>query len=180
MGGRRRLKGGAERLLGDHSGLSGRAFRRVYDALAEEYDLSGRLAQLEASRVALAWVNLEAASMALEAVRRARETGRGRRPSTRDLERASRRQGLADTSYAQALDRLRALAGPRKPLDLAQALAAQAREHEAARAHSLPQPPSPRHNPGGSPAPQATNFGPAPGRGEFTVGDCGLAGAPDG
>jgi hypothetical protein len=152
MGGKRRLKAGAQRLLGDHSRLSGKVFRRCYDALGEEFDLSSRLLQLEASRVALAWVNLDAASQALETIRRARETGKGQRPTTRDVERAARRQGLADTSYSQALSQLRSLAGPRKPLDLAEALAQARAEHDAeAGAHRSAQPSTTSPGDGGSP-----------------------------
>jgi hypothetical protein len=123
MGGRRPLKAGAVRLLGKHDGASGRAFRRAYDALVTEYGPFTPLGCLEASRVAVAWVNLEAATRALEAARAARERGKGRRPSTRDVERAARRQGLADQSYSQGLDKLRALAGPRQPSSLGDALA---------------------------------------------------------
>jgi hypothetical protein len=123
MGGKRRLKGGAARLRGRHDGLAGRAFRRSYDALAEEFDLSSPLARLEASRVAAAWVNVAASTRALEVARRARANGRGRRPGSRDLERASRRQGLGDASYSQALARLRELVGERRSPSLAEMLA---------------------------------------------------------
>lgn len=130
MAGRRRLKGGAVRLLGKHDGASGRAFRRVFDALAHEFALSTPLARLEASRVAVAWVNLEAATVALEVARHARANGRGRRPGSREIERAARRQGLADTSYSQALDKLRELVkgnGHRATLDPLAALTAASR-----------------------------------------------------
>ena len=95
MGGRRPLKAGAVRLLGTHDGLSGRAFRRGYDALAHAFDLSQPLARLEAGRAAVAWANFEAATRALADARRARERGTGRRPSAHAVERAARRQGLA-------------------------------------------------------------------------------------
>ena len=107
------LKGGATRLLGKHQGKPGRAFRLCFDALGETFDLSTKLARLEASRVALAWVNVIEASQELQNLRRRRSTGSGRRPSVRDIERAARRQGLADASYSQALDKLRALVGTR-------------------------------------------------------------------
>ena len=115
MGGKRRLSAGAPRLLGSHSGSRGRSYRRSYSALAAEFDLTSPLAKLEAGRVAVAWTNLEAATESLEAARRAREEGRGRRPSPRTLERLARRQGLADTSYAQALNQLRELVGAHRP-----------------------------------------------------------------
>jgi hypothetical protein len=115
MGGRRRLSAGAPRLLGSHSGARGRAYRRAFNALVAEFDLASALARLEAGRVAVAWVNLEASSESLEAARRAREEGRGRRPSPRTIERLARRQGLADQSYAQALAALRELVGAQRP-----------------------------------------------------------------
>jgi len=92
------------------------------NALAEQFDLGSKLARLEASRVAAAWTNFEAATRALDAIRRVRASGRGRRPSARDVERAARRQGLADQSYSQALDRLRALAAQRQQPSLAERL----------------------------------------------------------
>ena len=120
MGGRGRLGGGAPRLLGRHDGARGRAYRRAFNALAEEFDLTSPLAKLEAGRVAVAWVNLEASSESLELARKAREAGRGRRPSSRTLERLARRQGLADQSYAAALDKLRELVGAhRQPATIA-------------------------------------------------------------
>jgi hypothetical protein len=55
-----------------------------------------------------------AAQRALEAARRERERGKGRRPGAREIERLSRRVGLEDNSYAQALAALRDLAGPKR------------------------------------------------------------------
>ena len=111
MGGRRRLKAGAPRLLGRHDGPSGRAYRRGYDALeADLGSFASELVRFEAGRVAVAMLNLETAIRALAAARRARESGKGRRPGPRDLERLARRQGLADATYSQALDKLRELA----------------------------------------------------------------------
>jgi hypothetical protein len=113
MGGKRRLKAGAVRLLGTHDGVSGRAFRRAYDALGQEFDLSRPLARLEASRTAAAWANLEASTRALQAGRKARESGKGRRLGARDLERLARRHGLDDGSYAAAAARLETVAKKR-------------------------------------------------------------------
>ncbi len=127
MAGRRRLKCGAPRLLGYHGGAPGRAYGRAYKALAAEYGPfeRGTLLALEAGRVAAAWVNLEAATVALTEARRSRVTGKGRRPNERAIERLARRQGLADQSYSQALDRLREMAtATKKGADLAKALAA--------------------------------------------------------
>jgi hypothetical protein len=106
---KRQLRSGAPRLLGDHSGPRGYSYRRCWLALAREFPLDTPLLKLEAGRVAACWVNLEAASYALEEARVQRETGKGRRPSVHMIERLSRRQGLADQSYSQALAALREL-----------------------------------------------------------------------
>jgi hypothetical protein len=107
-------------------GSKGFTFRRCYDALAEELGLFTRLQALEASRVAVAWVNFEAASRALAAARHARMNGRGRRPNVQAIERLARRQGLADQSYAQALAALRELVGTRRaPAPIADLVARQ-------------------------------------------------------
>lgn len=111
MGGKRRLIGGAVRVLGDHSGAEGAAFRRCYAALVERYgEFTTKLLRLEASRVAVAWVNWADATKALSAARRHRAKERGRRPGSRDVERLARRQGLADGSYQLALNRLEEMA----------------------------------------------------------------------
>jgi len=96
-------------MLVHHHGFAGKAFSRCYVALLEEYPQiqTSKLARLETSRVALAWVNLQLSTHALDEARWKRAHGRGQRPSTRDLERCARRQGLADGSYSQALDSLR-------------------------------------------------------------------------
>ena len=110
MGGRRRLKAGAPRLLGRHDGPRGRAYRRCFDALAAEFALDRPLAQLEAGRVALAWALLQAATESLETARTTREQGQGRRPSAREIRSLEKRVGLADGTYSAALDKLRELA----------------------------------------------------------------------
>jgi hypothetical protein len=113
MAGRRPLKGGAVRLLGHHGGVEGVNFRRAFDALAEALGPFTRLQAYEASRVAGAWANFEAASRALATARRARMHGKGRRPNAQAVEKLARRQGLADGSYSQALAALRALGAER-------------------------------------------------------------------
>jgi hypothetical protein len=107
--GHKPLARGAVRVLGDHGGAAGRLFRVAYDALAETFPLTTKLLRLEASRAAAAWGRWVGAQRVLEAARREREQGKGRRPSARNLERLSRRVGLEDTSYAAAVDRLREL-----------------------------------------------------------------------
>lgn len=113
MGGRRYLKNGAPRLLGNHGGMEGAAYRRAYADLAEEFDLSSAFLRFEAGRVAALRVQLEAGTKALAAAQRSRRLGKGRRPNAQQIERLSRRAGLADGSYAQALARLEHLA-PRR------------------------------------------------------------------
>jgi hypothetical protein len=127
------LKARAPRLLGKHGGRDGRAYRRAYDALLLEYGPFDRpLLRLEAGRVSVAWMNVEIATRALVTARRARERGRGRRPSVQAVERLAKRQGLADASYSQALDKLRELvqANGRGPRPLAELV-----EHEQHEQH---------------------------------------------
>jgi hypothetical protein len=107
--GTRPLKGGAPRLLDNHGGATGKSYRRCFDALVAEYGPLSDLGRLEAGRVAAAWVELEAAGRALTAARRARITGKGRRPSESLIMRFSKRRGLADSTYSQALDKLKEL-----------------------------------------------------------------------
>ena len=120
MGGKRRLVGGAVRLLSTHRSTEGVAFRRCYAALVERYGQFGtQLLRLEASRVAVAWANLEDSTKALSEARRRRAKERGRRPGSRDVERLARRQGLNDNSYQLALSRLEEMVGSVKKPDLA-------------------------------------------------------------
>ncbi len=107
MAGRRCLRGGKPRLLGKHNTVRGRWYSESWASLVQEFGPLTGLARLEAGRVAVAWVNVRAATAALEVARLARERETGRRPSSRDLERFSRRQGLAHATYSAALDKLR-------------------------------------------------------------------------
>ena len=127
MGGRKVLRRGAPRLLGSHDGVQGRAYARAYaDLDAALGPFPTRLLRFEAGRVALARVNLAAASRIRAAARHARETGRGRRPSLPQLERLQRRQALQDQSYGQALAQLRELvAATRRPASVAELIAQQ-------------------------------------------------------
>jgi hypothetical protein len=115
----RPLKGGAPRLLGNHGGQEGKAYRRHFDALEAEIGPFTPLQRFEAGRVAAAAVELIAATRTLNAARRDRRLGKGRRPNLQAIERLARRAGLADGSYAAALERLREMAresrGKRRP-----------------------------------------------------------------
>ena len=108
------LVGGAPRLLGRHDGREGAAYHRAYVALQADLGPFSPLSRLEAGRVAVAWVQLEATTRALVDAQRLRRLGRGRRPSAAAVERLARRQGLADNSYAQALERLRQLTSTKR------------------------------------------------------------------
>jgi hypothetical protein len=112
MGGRRRLAGGFTPWLPDHRGQDGRAFRRYVSAALE---LVGPLngserTRAEVRRYAIAGVAYDPAAMAWGAAVAARERGRGRRPSARQVERAARRLGLAEQTLTAASARLEALA----------------------------------------------------------------------
>lgn len=126
MGGKRRLKADAPRLLGRHDGRDGQRYRRAYAALAEEFGpFTSALLRFEAGRTAVAMVNLTLATEALATARRARDRGKGRRPSPREIERLARRQGVSDASYSAAVAHLRELvAHADQGQDLARALAA--------------------------------------------------------
>jgi hypothetical protein len=115
MGNRRSLSGGLPRLLAEHRSPEGAQYRRAYQALeAEHGPFRTATLRFAAGRVALLEVSLTASSRALDAARRQRTSGKGRRPSERQLERLARRVGLDDGSYQAALDRLREMAGQQK------------------------------------------------------------------
>jgi hypothetical protein len=123
MSGRRPLKGGAARLLGNHDGAVGKTFRRCYDALEGELGPFTPLGRLEASRVAARFVEMQDATRALTAAQARRADGRGRRPGSREIRALQRRLGLADGSYTAALAQLRTLAPTRKAPSLPDYLA---------------------------------------------------------
>lgn len=111
-----------ERAFPDERAADAVARRRFYAALAEAFPLTTPLVRHEAARVALLRVLAQNATRALLDAQRARAKGKGRRPNPRAIERLARRQGLADASYSQALDKLRELAGRRPQPTLAEVL----------------------------------------------------------
>jgi hypothetical protein len=120
MAGKKQLVRGAVRILGNHHGKEGKIFRVAFDALVERYGEFGtQLLRLEASRVAALWVHLAIATRELSVARGRRTKERGRRPGARDVERLSRRAGLADSSYQLGLNRLEEMVGTAKKPDLA-------------------------------------------------------------
>lgn len=124
--GRRRLRGGFSVWLPDHRATDGVLFRRYLKAGAELLGgLDGsELHRVEVRHYAIAGVVYERAARVWGEAAERRENGLGRRPSSRDVERAARRLGLAEQTFTAAAQRLEALAGERKPLDTAKAIAA--------------------------------------------------------
>lgn len=121
MGGRRRLEGGFTPWLPDHRGQDGRAFRRYIRAGQEiTGPMNGSaLVRVDLARYGVAGVVYDRSARAWADVLARRESGRGRRPSERQLERAARRLGLADATLKEATTRLESLASQARPMDLA-------------------------------------------------------------
>jgi hypothetical protein len=112
VGGKHRLGAGLRRLYPDHRAVRGPS--EAFSALEVDLGPFSPLARREAWRCAALGVECEAAMMALAAARHDRRTGRGRKPNAREVERLARRAGLANLSYTQAVDRLRALAAQQR------------------------------------------------------------------
>ncbi len=153
MGGRRRLKGGYGVWLENHRSPEGVLYRRYLRAGEEAVGgINGSaLLRFEVERYARAGVLYDAATRHWADLLRLRQTGTGRRPSAREVERAARRAGLADQTLKEALDKLLERAGQRKPPSLAEALRAQA----APVPHTLARPLSTEPEDGG-PLPRRT------------------------
>jgi hypothetical protein len=131
MGGRGRLAAGRPRRFGREDAVTSWVARQTWATLCAEYDLSRPLARDLAGLVMVAAVNLDASTKALATARRTRAEGAGRRPSSRDIERLARRQGIDTVAYAAALDRLRdCVQANGHDQDLAQLLAREARRGE--------------------------------------------------
>jgi hypothetical protein len=115
MGGRGRLVSGFRPWLADHRGADGWEFNRYIRAAKEIVGpLNGSESlRVEVERYAKTGVAYEIATRAWSEAVAKRETGRGRRPSARTVERCARRMGLADLSLKDATARLEALAGRR-------------------------------------------------------------------
>src|SRR5215471_16405618 len=118
MPGKARLSGGLARVFPDHRARIARAYRAEFDVLRVTFNLTDPLLLREVARVAMLAVRAREANRAWGDLVAERRTGRGRRPSPRQIERARRAAALDDLQYATAADRLRELAGPRKPATL--------------------------------------------------------------
>ncbi len=108
---RRRLVGGIPRLLPDHRTRAARVYREHLAMLAQQYTIDTEFKLDAAGRVALARVLRDAAVKALLEAQHQRATGRGRKPSAREVERLAKRQGLQAADYERALDRLERVCG---------------------------------------------------------------------
>jgi hypothetical protein len=123
----RRLRSGVRRVFKDHRSVLAVQYRREFKSLVEGLGIADGDAMLraEAEHAAMLAVRARQAAADWAAVAEQRARGRGRRPSASAVERAARRAALDDATHREGVDRLRALAGERKPpLDLARAIAA--------------------------------------------------------
>ena len=110
MAGKRALKGGVPRVFGNHLSHDGRSYSRAYQDLEIAFGpFTSNHVKFEASRVAVLRLQWEHWTKELATAQGKRRNGRGRRPSPREVERLARRQGLADGSYAAALQRFEGL-----------------------------------------------------------------------
>lgn len=131
MGSKPRLRGGFKAWLPDHRLAHGRLYARYLRAGLELLGVASlndsELLRLEVERFAKAALLHDQATRHWADLLNRRETGKGRRPNERQVERAARRVGLADMTMKECTGRLEELAGRRKPLDLAQRLSQQGR-----------------------------------------------------
>ena len=103
---------GLPRRFTSHLSRAGRRYREHYEALLEQLGpFSTELQRQAAADVAQWHVVKLAAVEAWEREVTARRTGKGRRPSTSDVIRLSKRVAMESQSYAFAFGRLRELLG---------------------------------------------------------------------
>lgn len=115
MGGKRRLKGGAPRLLGCHRGAEGVQYGRIYAALEAQHGPFTESLRFEAGRLAIARLQYENATRELSTAQRERRVGRGRRPNALSIDRLARRQGRTDRHYSRALQRFQTMVKMESP-----------------------------------------------------------------
>jgi hypothetical protein len=121
-GGRRLLRGGFSVWLPDHRSVEGHTFRRYLQAAEEITGAANGSMHLrvEQRAYAIAGIMHDRAAQTWAELVHARETGKGRKPNLRQVERAARRVGLAALTLKDATARLEALAGnhQRTPTEL--------------------------------------------------------------
>ncbi|OGL26561.1 MAG: hypothetical protein A3G44_15640 [Candidatus Rokubacteria bacterium RIFCSPLOWO2_12_FULL_73_47] len=107
---------GAWKLWGDLPEPVRRELRAIYRDLRREYRVPpSRLSRRLLKAAAEAWAVADAVSGEAAQVALARRGGRGRRPSAGQVRTAAKRQGLQLLTLREALGRLEALAGARRP-----------------------------------------------------------------
>lgn len=110
-----RLLGGFKAWLPDHRLADGRVYGRGLRAGLEilgcEALNGSELLRFEVERYAKAVLLHDQATRHWAALLHSRETGKGRRPNERRIERAARRVGLADITLKECTARLEELAG---------------------------------------------------------------------
>lgn len=110
--GRPALLNGALRMFREHSGTRAGWFRAGYAGLADRFGpFVDEATRAYASGVAALFVTFRQDTVALDDAVRARQQGRGRRPSASAITRLEKRQGLSWHSYDRALQRLEQLTG---------------------------------------------------------------------
>jgi hypothetical protein len=126
MGSRPRLRGGFKTWLPDHRLADGRRYARYLkvglELLGRESLNGSELLRAEVERYAQAALLHDAATRHWADLLTKRETGKGRRPNERRVERAARRVGLADLTLKECTARLEQLATSRKPPTLAEVI----------------------------------------------------------
>lgn len=106
----RRLRSGAPRLLACHLGSTGKWYDRHVRELRDRLGPFDGVSLAYAGSVAALWIAWRDAARDLDETMRKRQQGKGRRPSTSQVDRARRRAGLAWSDYDGALKRLEELA----------------------------------------------------------------------
>lgn len=120
----RALTGRMPRMFRSHQGQRGAWFREAYRGL--EARLAGpfdAVTRQYAAGVSALWVEWRSDKLAQEEAERARQAGRGRRPSVQEIARLKKRAALSWGSYDAALRRLEELAAKRPAQSFAEAIA---------------------------------------------------------
>src|SRR5437870_11707474 len=113
----RRLRGDAPRMFARHDRAAAQWYGRHFRELADKLGPFDSVTRTYAGAVAALWVTFRRDTITLEDAQRARQAGRGRRPSTSAIIRLEKRQGLSWGSYDAALRRLEELSASRSNHD---------------------------------------------------------------
>jgi hypothetical protein len=119
-GGKRVLKTGMPRLYRNHRSESGRDAAECWNLLAADLGPFGGIRRLQAGTVCAFWAEFRANARAVEAARRERLVGKGRRPNVQTIRSLEKRLALSNRSYQHALSVLRGMCGAQKAPDPAE------------------------------------------------------------